>query len=183
MRNRTRPFNFALMRSLGEARDYAGYSIPTLPDVITSPTTYTLQLAISAVDPCDGDGLTEEDEGAIVKQQYSASYRRIDGPGPTDSLGRPIGGTVTTQITMFAAYLQPTDVDVTSGEWHQVREGDLRGVYWRGTPYRDKSGAQWLGDVGVLAVERENMVVTLVGSPAGGATEEMMFELVRNMRW
>jgi hypothetical protein len=86
-------------------------------------------------------------------------------------------------MTMFVGYLQPTDVDVTSGEWHEWREGDLHGVYWRGAPYRDRSGAQWLGDVGVLTVERGAMVVTLVGSPGEGATEEMMLALVRNMRW
>ncbi len=41
----------------------------------------------------------------------------------------------------------------------------------------------WLGDVGVLTIERGNLAVTLVGSPAEGATEEMLLELVRNMRW
>jgi hypothetical protein len=184
VRNRTRPLNFQLVRSLGEARDYTGYSIPTLPDVITSPVTTTLQLAVSAVDPCDGNDLAEGDEGALVKQQYAASYRRADARGSTGTPGRPTGGgTVTIQMTMFVGYLQPTDVDVTSGEWHEWREGDLHGVYWRGAPYRDRSGAQWLGDVGVLTVERGAMVVTLVGSPGEGATEEMMLALVRNMRW
>lgn len=177
LRNRTRPLNFEVVRSLGEARDYTGFSIPTLPDVITAPTTYTLQLAVSAIDPCDGNELTEADEGAVVKQQYSVSYRQFDPQGPRG------GRTLVSQVTLFAAYLQPTDVDVTSGAWHEVRLDDIHGVYWRGAPYRDKSGAQWLGDISVLTVEHENMAVTLVGAYTEGASEEMLLELVRNMRW
>jgi hypothetical protein len=72
---------------------------------------------------------------------------------------------------------------VTTGDWHEVRVADMRGVYWRGAPYRDKSGAMWLGDVGVLTIERDSLAVTLVGFPAEGATEEMLLEVVRNMRW
>jgi hypothetical protein len=177
VRNRTRPLNFEIVRSLGEARDYTGYSIPTLPDVITVPTTFTFQLALSAVDPCEGNDLIEEDEGAMVKQQYAVSYRQTDPQGPRG------GRTLVSQLTMIVAYLQPVDVDVTTGAWHEVRVEGMRGVYWRGAPYRDKSGAQWLGDVSVLTVERENMAVTLVGSPIEGVTEEMLLELVRNIRW
>jgi hypothetical protein len=178
VRNRTRPLNFEFVRSLGEARDYTGFSIPTLPETITVPTTYTLQLAVSAVDPCDGNDLTEGDEGALVKLQYATTSRQFEQGGPRG------GRTFVSQVSMFAGYLQPTDVDVSTGDWHEVRVGDdVHGVYWRGTPYRDRSGAQWLGEVNVLTVERDNMVVTLVGSPTDGANEEMLLELVRNMRW
>jgi hypothetical protein len=178
VRNRTRPLNFEFVRSLGEARDYTGYPIPTLPESITVPTTYTIQLAVSAVDPCDGNDLTEGDEGALVKLQYATTYRQFEQGGPRG------GRSLVSQVSLFAGYLQPTDVDVTTGEWHEVRVGgDIHGVYWRGGPYRDRSGAQWLGEVNVLTVERDNMVVTLVGSPAEGANEEMLLELVRNMRW
>lgn len=178
VRNRTRPFNFELVRSLGEARDFTGYSIPTLPDAITVPTTYTLQLAVSAVDPCDGNDLAEGDEGALVKLQYSATYRQFPPGGPRG------GRTQVTPLALFAGYLQPTDVDVTTGQWHEVRvSDDVRGVYWQGTPYRDKSGAQWLGEVSVLTVERGDMVVTLVGSHTDGTNEEVLLELVRNLRW
>jgi hypothetical protein len=162
---------------LGEARDYTGYSIPALPDVITQPTTYTLQLAVTAIDPCDGNDLAEGDEAAIVKQQYSINYRQAVPNGPRG------GRTIVSQVTMFVANMQPTDVDVATGEWHEVRVGEMRGVYWRGAPYRDKSGAMWLGDVGVLTIERGDLAVTLVGSPDEGATEEMLLELVRNVRW
>jgi hypothetical protein len=178
VRNRTRPFNFELVRSLGEARDFTGYSIPTLPDTITVPTTYTFQLAVSAVDPCDGNDLAEGDEGALVKLQYSATYRQFAPGGPRG------GRTQVTPLALFAGYLQPTDVDVTSGQWHEVRvSDDVRGVYWQGTPYRDKSGAQWLGEVSVLTVERDDKVVTLVGSHTDGTNEAVLVELVRNLRW
>ena len=183
VRNRTRPQNFIPVRSLGEARDYSSYAIPTLSDVITQPVRYTLELAVTAIDPCDGNDLAEGDEAAMVKQQYSVTYRRLDNASPGTTPDFAAGGRVTTQISMFVANMQPTDVDVTTGEWHEVRMADMRGVYWKGAPYRDKSGAMWLGDVGVLTIERDNLAVTLVGSPAEGATEQMLLEVVRNMRW
>jgi hypothetical protein len=84
---------------------------------------------------------------------------------------------------MFVSNEQPTFVDVTSGNWHEVKDADLHGLYWRGGPYQDPSGAQWMGDISVLLVEHEDTVVILVGPVTDGFTEDVLVEAARHIAW
>jgi hypothetical protein len=184
--NPTRPGYFLPVQALRDAQANVDYNIPLLPDRISVPTTYTFQLILASVDPCEGNTLKRSDPAALVALQYETRRLAAD-PNATptpNALGRTGGirATVAT-ITMFASHEQPAFIDVGKGSWKEISIGDIHGVYWRGSPYRDLSGVEWNGDVNVLIVEREDTAVTLVGSNIEGITEQMLMEVARNIVW
>jgi hypothetical protein len=186
MDNPTRPGFYIPVQSLRDAQANVDYNIPLLPESISVPTTYTFQLILASVDPCEGNTLKPSDPAALIALQYEVRRLTAD-PNATSTpngLGRPGGirATVAT-VVMFSSHEQPSYIDVTSGSWNEVTLGDLHGLHWRGNPYRDPSGAQWNGDVNVLVVEHEDTVVTLVGSNIEGITEQMLTEVARNISW
>ena len=186
MDNPTRPGFFIPVQSLRDAQANVDYNIPLLPESMSVPTTYTFQLILSSVDPCEGNTLKPSDPAALVALQYETRRLAAD-PNATptpNGLGRPGGirANVAT-VVMFASHEQPTYIDVTSGSWNEVTIDDTHGIHWRGNPYRDPSGAQWNGDVNVLVIEHEDTVVTMVGSQIEGITEQVLTEAARNIVW
>jgi hypothetical protein len=182
--NPLRPGFFVPVESLRDAQSYVDYNIPLLPEGITIPTTYTFRLSLASVDPCDGNTLKGSDEGALVALQYDSNELVVDPNGKTNAFGKSVTNkTVSTSLSLFASSAQPAFLDVSSGNWKDVRVGSAHGVYWRGGPYRDPAGIQWIGDVSVLVIEHEDTVVTLVGSATEGITEDMLTEVARNIAW
>jgi hypothetical protein len=184
--NPDRPGFFIPLQALRDAQANVDYNIPLFPNNITVPTTFTFQLSLASIDPCDGNTLKGSDPAALIALQYEARRLTFD-PNATptpNGLGRPPGirATVAT-IALFASHEQPAFVDATTGEWKEVRIPGVHGVYWHGTPYHDLSGAEWNGDVNVLTIEHEDTVVTLVGSGIEGINEQVLVEIARNLAW
>lgn len=182
--NPNRPGYFVPVQSLRDAQAAVDYNIPLVPDSITVPVTYTFQLLLASVDPCEGNTLRPSDPAALVSLQYSSSRRAVNNAATPSVSSRPPGiRTTTASFTMFAAHEQLTAFDLNTGDWKEVSAGDTHGIYWRGGPYRDQAGVQWMGDVSVMLVEHEDTVVTIVGAIADGITEEMLTAIVRSIVW
>lgn len=187
------PEYFVPVQLLRDAQSKVGYNIPLLPLRIGEPTTYSFQLYFVNVAPCDGAALKPSDEGAAVALQYRV-LRRIPGAPVTPELTpRPTRSNIPGQssgaqtgsafVSMFVVNAQFSYIDVSTGSWHEVRDGALHGLYWRGGPYTDLSGSQWMGDVSVLAVEHGDTVATIVSEYSDGMTEEVLLNLGRNIAW
>ncbi len=191
--NPLQPSYFAPVQLLRDAQSYVDYNIPLLPTSISVPTTYTFQLSFVSVSPCEGSTLTPSDTGGLVKLEYRAT-RQQTGPTPTarpssqntrtNIPGQSAGGQSNSAfLSLFASNEQPTYIDVSAGSWHEVHDGDLHGLYWRGDPYQDPSGALWMGDISVLLLEHGGTVVILVGPVADGFTEDVLVEAGRHIAW
>jgi hypothetical protein len=187
------PFYFVPVQTLKDGQAKVSYTIPLLPVRISAPATATFQLSFVNIAPCDNATLRPSDSGAAVAMQYRVN-RRLAGPTATPRLSAPPtrsnipgqsggGQSGSGFITMFVLNAQPTYIDVSTGSWHEVRTGDLHGLYWQGGPYTDLSGAQWMGDTSVLMVEHGDTVVTIVGATADGITEDLLVEAARNITW
>jgi hypothetical protein len=187
------PIYFVPVQSLANAQSKVGFNIPMLPVRISAPTTATFQLSFINVAPCDNATLKPSDPGAAVAMQYRVN-RRAAGPTATPRSAipptrsnipgqSPGGQSGAGFLTMFVVNAQPSYIDVTTGSWHEVRSGNLHGLYWEGAPYTDMSGAQWMGDTSVLVVEHGDTVATIVGSTADGITEDLLVEAASNISW
>jgi hypothetical protein len=187
------PVSFEPVQALRDAQADVGFNIPMLPVRISAPVTATFQLSFINVAPCDGATLRSGDPGAAVAMQYRVN-RRIAGPTVTPQSSvpptrsnipgqNPGGQTGAGFITMFVVNAQPSYVDVTSGSWHEVRSGNMHGLYWSGEPYTDLSGAQWMGDTSVLMLEHGDTVVTIVGSNGDGISEDLLEEAGAGISW
>ncbi len=170
-------------QSLQAAQADAGFSIASLPVSMTVPSSYTLVLANASLDPCDGNNFQPSDPGAMAKLQYQVSHWLIPptsaatSTGPFDNIRRI--ATEVTPLTLFEMSRQTASIDVTRGTWKEMQAGAIHGVYWRGGPYRDIEGIEWIGDVEVLMIERGDMVMTLVTQANQGVTEESLLEMVK----
>jgi hypothetical protein len=191
--NPLQPSYFAPVQLLRDAQSYVDYNIPLLPAAISVPPTYTFQLSFINVSPCEGSTLKPSDTGALVMLAYR-SVRQQTGPTATARLssqntrtnipGQSAGGQSTSAfLSLFASNEQPAYIDVSTGSWHEVHDGDVHGLYWRGGPYQDPSGAQWMGDISVLLLEHGDTVVTLVGPITDGFTEDVLVEAGRHIAW
>jgi hypothetical protein len=182
--NPNRPGSFVPIRSMIDAQDKAGFHIPVLSSHVTVPTTSSVRLDYISIDPCEGDVPAASDEGAMFKQQYTLE-RRTGGRNATSTVvGTPRGVRVQTiPIIGYVAYKQPSPLNISSGDWREVRVGDLHGVYWRGGPYRDRAGAQWEGDISVLIIERDDTVMTLIGDNADGVTGDLLIDAAAKAFW
>src|SRR5205823_14539147 len=102
------------------------------------------------------------DPGQIGKLSYVSSLQRVQ------------TATLVSSLTVVESRGQPTTIDVSNGDWDEVTIGDSQGIYWRGAPYLDIAGNNWIGDVSVLMVERPDMVTTFIGQNKEGVTKEML---------
>ncbi len=176
--------NFVPVRQLRNAQADVNYSIPVLPAGISVPTTYTFQLALASVSPCEGNTPIQSDPTSLVSLLYTASTLIIDSNARNNASGNPTGRkNVLTNVTMFVAHDQITPFEVGLGNWHEVRVGDLHGIYWRGGPYRDPSDTRWGNDTSILLAEHGSTVIIIIGSNAEGVTEPMLLETARNISW
>lgn len=184
--NPAQPLTFLPARNLREAQADVDFHIPTLPSTITTPTTYTFDLILAEVSPCQDSLLKPSDVGAIVKLQYASDHVVEDPTARPNASGRPTGiKHLSSQLALFVANRQPAplDVSVAGSSWKEVRVGELHGVYWQGGTYQDRAGTQWVGGISVLMIERGDTVVTMIGSYNEGETEDMLLEVARNIRW
>lgn len=152
------------------------FKVELLPSVFrsasseTEPISYTTRLNSAAVAPCLDSSPNPTDLGAALKLGYSSFY----------SAGR--GQITLALLTVFQAKGQPAFINVNRGSWKEVRVGDMHGVFRQGGRYRDIEGREWIGDISVLAVERDDgMVITFVGETAQGVTEDMLIGLLEEM--
>jgi hypothetical protein len=182
--NPTRPSFFIPAQTPHDAEASVGYNIPFLPESVAAPVPYILHVIMSSIAPCDNNTLQVGDPAALVYLQYIA--RRVDptpNTTPSVSAGQSVPTVGVASISMFAYNEEPVYLNVSTGNWEEVREGDLHAVYWRGNVYRDQSGYEWSGDVSVMLVEHNDTVVTLVGYNSNGVTRQMLTELARNIAW
>ena len=178
---------FTSKRDAGDALDFI---IPTLPSLITDPPSYTLSLNLMSIAPCEAGRIVDADPGAILKLDYGVQHTIA---ATSAEPGTPAGGVgvgmVAGPMALYVAKVQPTPLDVSVGNWHEVRvspangKSAFHGVFWHGTPYYDRAGVRWAGDVSVLMVERGDMLYTLIGAPTDGITEEFLLSVVRNSNW
>jgi hypothetical protein len=147
----------------------AGPFLEFLPRRLTKPISYTLTLFDGGVSPCVDTLPDPSDPGAIVRLSYISSFQKAR----TSALVSP--------LAVFQSRGQPTVIDVSRGEWEEVEVGDSHGIYWRGGPYHDMAGTDWIGDVSVLVVERPEVVMTFIGQYSQGVTKEMLLGVVTRM--
>ena len=159
---------FITVPSPDQANSYLSYKPLLLPTRLTSPGTYTLRLADLAIAPCTESVPDPADKGTTLKLIYSVARQK----------GR--AADVST-LVFFQGKQQPTSIDVSTGTWKSVTIGDMQGVYWQGGPYRDQEGTDWIGEVSVLILEQNDLVMTLVGQPKQGVDETMLTHLVTEM--
>jgi hypothetical protein len=178
---------FTSKRDAGDALDFI---IPTLPSLVTNPPTYTLSLNLMSIAPCEVGKIVDADPGAILKLDYGVQHTIVATNAQPSTPGSGAGvGMVAGPMAVYVAKVQPTPLDVSVGTWHEVRvspangRGTFHGVFWHGTPYYDRAGVRWAGDVDVLMVERGDMLYTLIGAPTDGITEEFLLSVVRNSNW
>jgi hypothetical protein len=140
-----------------------------LPLRLSEPSTYTLRLTDAGISPCLSGAPDPADRGALVKLNYIARHPLNDGSGTLSPL------------VVFEGREIPVTINVTAGEWKEVRSGDSHGVYWRGGPYTDVEGTVWIGDVSVLVLERGDLIFTMIGQPGQGVTLEMLQSVVAQL--
>lgn len=139
-----------------------------MPDPPTSTANFVMGLSGMAVSSCE-EAFSTGDRGASVKIDYLANRSSAE------------GATRTAALSIFQGRQVPALLDAASGEWREVTVGKAHGVYWRGGPYNDPSGSTWIGDVSVMAIERGDLVMTLVGENSSGITEGFLTEVVRGI--
>jgi hypothetical protein len=178
---------FTSKRDAGDALDFV---IPNLPVQITDPPTYTLALNLMSIAPCEPGKIVDADPGAILKLDYTVQHTIADTVAQAETPVEAAGvGMVAGPLDVYVAEVQPTPLDVSIGSWHEVRvspkngNGPFHGVFWHGSPYYDRAGVRWAGEVNVLMVERGDMLYTLIGSPTDGITEDFLLSVVRNSNW
>jgi hypothetical protein len=60
----------------------------------------------------------------------------------------------------------------------------MHGVLWRGDYFHDRSGVvSWYGEMIVLMVERDDMIMVLTGSAHDGITDGLLLEIAGNVAW
>jgi|GEM_PF-5841283 len=133
------------------------------------PVSYSTRLNNAAVAPCLGTEPDPSDLGATLKLSY-LTWHQTDG-----------GDTRMASLTVFQAKGQRVVLNAQPGSWKEVQGREARGVYWRGTPYRDMEGRPWIGTVSVLVVEHDDIVTTFIGEAAQGVSQEMLTGLVEEM--
>jgi hypothetical protein len=172
-------------------RDRLSFDIPLLPLRVTQPTTATLDYQLASIAPCDPDKEVSNDPGAILKLDYSLTHKIIDPTAPPDAFGK-----LTTQkevvvpLVVYVGRDQPLPLDVREGIWREVyvpqaKGGtDMHGVIWRGDYFHDRSGTvSWYGEVIVLMIERDDLIMVLTGAPHDGITDGLLLEIARNVAW
>ncbi|HUP27897.1 MAG TPA: hypothetical protein VM409_05635 [Chloroflexia bacterium] len=140
------------------------------PTAVPLPTgtrvvTYGFQLTDTSVAPCVGDTPDPNDPGASVKLNYVLNI----------NISRRSGQS--TSFVVFQAREQPVFIDVSKGSWKEIKGEGWHGAYWKGAPYRDPEGKEWIGDVSVLVFENGGTITTMVGDARQGVTERMLTHL------
>ena len=81
-------------------------------------------------------------------------------------------------LTIFQGKAIPIPLTGTGGTWRELHFGQAHAIYWRGAPYDDMEGNEWIGDVSVMAIENGDDVSLYVGEVQSGMTEEMLTALI-----
>jgi hypothetical protein len=134
------------------------------------PITYRLRPTGSGVSTCIEDVPDPADLGQAVRFEYLAYSYTAEGRRNN-----------TTRFKIYQGQRLPQLLDVTSGTWEQVEEGDLRGVYWRGDSFRDIEGRPWRDSVHVLMAERGDIVLTVIAEDDEGIGKGVMTSLAAAM--
>jgi hypothetical protein len=172
-------------------RDRLTFDIPLLPVRVTQPTTATLEYGLASIAPCDPDEEISNDPGAILKLDYSVKHTIIDPTAPLTTLGSPTGEKeVIVPLVVYVAKDQPLPLNAREGTWREVfvpqakGGSDMHGVLWRGDYFHDRSGVvSWYGEMIVLMVERDDMIMVLTGSAHDGITDGLLLEIAGNVAW
>jgi hypothetical protein len=151
----------------------AGFPVlypPTEIPVPGEPLTYRLRPTGSGISTCTEDVPDPTDPGQAVRFEYLAYSYTTEGRRDN-----------TTRFKIFQGRRLPQLLDVTSGTWEQVEEGNLRGVYWRGDTYRDIEGRPWREGAHVLVAEREDVVLTIIAEDDEGMGKGLLANLAAAM--
>jgi hypothetical protein len=134
------------------------------------PITYRLRPTGSGISTCIEDVPDPADLGQAVRFEYLAYSYTAEGRRDN-----------TTRFKIYQGQRLPQLLDVTSGTWEQVEEGDLRGVYWRGDSFRDIEGRPWRDSVHVLMAERGDIVLTVIAEDDEGIGKGVLTNLAAAM--
>lgn len=148
-----------------QAQLKVGFPISFLPGTLPVTPTYGFRLLDVSLSPCTTDSPDPIDPGMMVKLTYTARKQ----VNPTTWTA--------TSLVVFQGRAVPLTVNVERGNWKRVDIQGARGIYWRGAPYVDPEGKDWIGDVSVLALESGDRVSLYVGQTDLGVDEQMLASL------
>jgi hypothetical protein len=128
--------------------------------------TYSLKLIGGGYSACVEPVPDPVDPGQVIRHEYFAySYT------PTRR------NTETNRFKIFQAQRLPIHLDVSSGQWEEVRVGQNRGVYWHGDRYRDAEGRTWGEGAHVLVTEEGERVITIIVEPEEGISKDLLITM------
>lgn len=162
--------------SLPDAKQLqAASSFPVLYPLLDLPVpgtevTHTFRLVGSGLSPCAGPAPDTSDQGAMVRLEY-LSYSRTP-EGRRNNL---------TRFKVIEARRIPMHLDVSSSEWQEVQTGEMRGVYWQDSRYRDIEGRIWTEGARGLLVEDEERTLMIIAEADEGIDKELLIALAASV--
>jgi hypothetical protein len=166
------------------------FDVPRLPQSVSQPTTTNLEYIGTSIAPCDPRNPVNDDPGAMLKLDYHIQQTINDPTASSTTASRPAGQKeISGPLIVYVAQEQPWPLDVREGTWHEVNVPqanggpDMHGVVWQGPYFPDRSGLSSYGEVVVLMLEHDKLIMVLYGPTQNGITEALLRAIAQNVDW